>query len=243
MRLVSATLAGAFLEVAYVAHRPLPSFEGFDASTVIGNAAAPALRLAVLGDSTCTGPGLSSPDDLWCRVVARTLADRYRVELTSVAAGGAKVVDVLEGQLEAALALRPDVAIVSVGANDALRPIPSTLIATRLEAITAALAAVCPFVVLSGIGDLGTIPRLVPPLDLLARRRGRLVDRIHAEIAERHHNVVKIPMWELTAEDFRTRSDVWSPDLFHPSAAGHAVWARAALTVLAPRLLDAPLPG
>src|SRR2546429_3330512 len=72
----------------YVAHRPLPSFRDLDPDGVFGPDAAAEVRLALLGDSTVTGPGLDSPDDLWSRQVVRRLAADLRIRLVSVAAGG-----------------------------------------------------------------------------------------------------------------------------------------------------------
>src|SRR2546421_489876 len=70
----------------YVAHRPLPSFLDLDPDGVFGPDAAPEVRLALLGDSTVTGPGLDSPDDLWSRQVVRRLA----VDLPSLPVGLAR---------------------------------------------------------------------------------------------------------------------------------------------------------
>ena len=63
----------------YVAHRPLPSFLDLDPDGVFGPDAAPEVRLTLLGDSTVTGPGLDSPDDLWSRQVAVTAGQQRRV--------------------------------------------------------------------------------------------------------------------------------------------------------------------
>jgi lysophospholipase L1-like esterase len=119
----------------YVAHRPLPSFLDLDPDGVFGPDSAPEVRLALLGDSTVTGPGLDSPDDLWSRQVVRRLATDLRIRLVSVAAGGSRVRDVLVDQVPAAQQRRPDVAVVSVGANDAMH-------GTRLRRFDADLDAV-----------------------------------------------------------------------------------------------------
>ncbi|MFP3915700.1 MAG: GDSL-type esterase/lipase family protein, partial [Actinomycetota bacterium] len=88
-------------------------------------------------------------------------------------------------------------------------------------------------VVMSGVGDLGAIPRLAPPLRQMATRRGRRGDQVHARVAERH-GAVKADQWRWAAGEFRTRPDVWSPDRFHPNAAGHGIWARTCWEALEP---------
>jgi lysophospholipase L1-like esterase len=219
----------------YVSHRPLPSFTDLDPDGVFGPDAAPEVRLVLLGDSTVTGPGLEHRDDLWSRQVARRLAGDVHVRLRSVAAGGSRVRDVLVGQLPEAQGLRPDVAIVSVGANDAMHGTRLRRFEADLDALVGAFGEAGTEVVLAGVGDLGNIPRLVHPLKALASRRSRQFDRAHARVADRHDHVVKVPVAELTDTQFRTR-DVFCPDLFHPNCAGHRVWADAAYPFVAEAL-------
>jgi lysophospholipase L1-like esterase len=211
----------------YVAHRPLPSFTDLDPDGVFGPDSAPEVRLVLLGDSTVTGPGLDRRDDLWSRQVARRLAGDVRVRLLSVAAGGSRARDVLAAQLPEAQALRPDVAVVSVGANDAMHGTRLRRFEADLDALVAAFGEAGTEVVLAGVGDLGNIPRLAHPLRALATRRSRQFDRVHARVAERHDYVVKVPVAELTDERFRARN-LFCPDLFHPNCTGHTVWADAA---------------
>jgi lysophospholipase L1-like esterase len=222
----------------YVAHRPLPSFRDLDANGVYGSDATPEARIVLLGDSTITGPGLESRNDLWSHRVARRLAVDRRVRLLSLAAGGSRTRDVLLQQLPPALTLAPDLVIISVGANDAMHGTRMRHVEADLGAIAAALGEIGTGVVLAGVGDLGNIPRLRPPLKELASRRSRAVDRVHARIANRHKHVVKVPIAEHTDKALRS-ADVFCPDLFHPNCAGHAVWADAAYPVIADALARA----
>ncbi|HMG25634.1 MAG TPA: SGNH/GDSL hydrolase family protein [Acidimicrobiia bacterium] len=222
----------------YVAHRPLPSFTDLDPDGVFGPGSAPEVRLVLLGDSTVTGPGLERRDDLWSRQVARRLAGDVRVRLSSVAAGGSRVRDVLSAQLAEAQELRPHVAVVSVGANDAMHGTRLRRFESDLDALVDAFGEAGSQVVLAGVGDLGNIPRLVHPLKALASRRSRQFDRAHARVAARHDHVVKVPVAELTDEQFRAR-DVFCPDLFHPNGAGHTAWAEAAYPFVSEALAQA----
>ena len=216
----------------YVAHRPLPSFRDLDANGDFGSDLLPEARIVLLGDSTITGPGLDSCNDLWSHRVARRLAVDRRVRLLSLAAGGSRARDVLLRQLPHALTLDPHLAIISVGANDATHATPMRRVEADLDAIASAFGEIGAGVVLAGVGDLGNIPRLRHPLKAVASRRSRAVDRVHARVANRHGHVVKVPIAEHTDKAFRS-VDVFSPDLFHPNCAGHAVWADAAYPVIA----------
>lgn len=218
-----------------VGHSKFPSFCDLDPDGEFGPDAEPEVCLALLGDSTVTGPGLDSCDDLWARHVARRLARDRRVRVRSLAVGGSRVRDVLDRQLGAALAVRPDLAIVSVGANDATHGTRVGRFEADLDAIAEAFGDAGIRVVLAGIGDLGNIPRLAFPLKMLASKRGRSFDRAHARVAARHDHVVKVPIADLTDAAFRDRG-VFGPDLFHPNALGHAAWAEAAYPFVADAL-------
>lgn len=233
--LAAATLGG---QIWYAAQRHVPWFDDLDASGVFGAESLPPLRIVAVGDSTMTGPGLQNPDELWLRLVARRLADRYRVHLTSLAVGGSRSQDVLDTQLDAAIAARPDIAFVSVGGNDILHGVPVWQFEQRLDRIAGRLNETAT-VILFGIGDLGSIPRVPSPLKHVVRAVGRVGDTVHTRVAHRH-GVHKIDQWQLTTDAFRSGPHMFSPDLFHPSASGHRAWADAVEPTLEEVLADLP---
>jgi lysophospholipase L1-like esterase len=85
------------------------------------------------------------------------------------------------------------------------------------------MKAVSRAVVLMGVGDIGTVPRFPKPLDRLATLTGRVANGVHTRVAERHE-VGRADHWGWSSQAFR-RPGMFAPDLFHPSAAGHRVWA------------------
>lgn len=231
---LSAIVGGAALlggQVAYAALRQFPPCDDLDPSGVFGDPGSPELNIAVLGDSTVTGQGLESVDDSWPRVVANRLSDRYRIVLRSYAVGGSKSRDVLEDQVPDASLDRHDVAIISVGSNDILRMTPIWKLEQRLDSIVKEMRQVSNCVILFGIGDLGSIPRLPYPLDVLASGSGHVADWVHRRVAERN-GIAKIDQWALTTEAFNSGLHMFAADLFHPSPAGHLAWAEAALDAI-----------
>jgi len=229
-------IAGAALIVAealYAVLRPSPELEEFDPSGDFGEGSKPTLRIAVLGDSSVTAPGVSGPDDIWVRLISTRLADRFHVVLKSFAVGGSTAADLVRLQVQPALALDPDIIFVSVGANDAIRGRSRRRFAADLEELVRPLASSGAIVIQSGVGDIGTIPRLFPPLRGIMTRRSVSFDRVHKEIAAKHGaHVVEQRMdgRKIWLED----RDLWAPDLFHVSPKGHQRWANVAWPTVEP---------
>lgn len=237
-KLIKAPLTGSAIlagQVLYAAHRPdMPGLENQDPSGVVGAAGAPVVRIVLLGDSSITAPGVHPLDASWPRVMANHLADRYRVELVSVAAGGAKARDVLDLQVPAALKVGADVALVSVGANDALRATPIRRFEREIEEILERLSASIPAIGISGVGDLSTLPRLPTLARGVGRVRGRACDRAIRRAAGRFPSVVKGEAWGPQWLVFEEGDPdvIFAEDRFHASAHGHAVFAAAVIPVI-----------
>jgi lysophospholipase L1-like esterase len=222
-----------WMEQRWAAHHDFPSFPDLDPSGIFGDPALPLRSIALLGDSTITGPGLETADDIWIRQMVPRLTKRYRVQIDNFAFGGARLRDVLAHQLPQ-LTGRYDVAFISAGSNDALRGMTQPQMRSLLSTICAGALERADVIVLAGAGDIGTAPRLPFPLDAMATTRARATDVAHARAAASNDRILHVPMWELTTPTFRSDQDLFSGDRFHPNRRGHRVWADAALpTVLA----------
>lgn len=228
----AAILAG---QVLHAAHRPdMPGLPDQDPSGVVGDPGAPLLRVVMLGDSSITGPGVVPVDAIWPRALAGRLGHRYRFELISLASGGSKARDVITNQLPDALTTSPDLAFVSVGANDALRGTPLRQFEAEMREILGQLAAVTCGVGVSGIGDLGTLPRLPTLARGIGRIRGRSFDRAIARAAAVYPTVVKTMTWGPQWRLFETGDpdELFAADRFHAAARGHALFADAFIPVV-----------
>lgn len=228
------------IEAAYAVLRPSPIMPDFDPTATFGDPSNPQLRVAVLGDSSVTAPGVAGPEEIWVSRVCQRLGEEYHVDLKSFAVGGSTALDLLETQLEKAILHEPDLVFVSVGANDAIKGVPRRRFERSLDRLIAGLSETGATVVQSGVGELGSIPRLFPPLSNLMSRRARRFDEVHWRVASTHGTVVvdqrsdDLDIW------YRDRT-LWSPDLFHVSAAGHERWANTAWKAVGP-LLDVARP-
>jgi len=232
LALSSLPLVGAgFLlhQVRRAAHRDdLPSFTNQDISTTQGDPAAPRLRVVAVGDSSLTAPGIEDLDDVWLRRLIRRYAEGHCVELISLGVGGSRARDVIDGQLDAAAALRPDVAVVTVGSNDAIRATPLHRYRAEMERIVARLGEVSGAVLILGMGDLGSIPRLPPSLRPYLRRRSRLFDSACVGVAVSHPHTAKVHTQGRMVSAFYDDPALFAGDQFHASEKGHAVFAEEA---------------
>lgn len=234
------TLIG--VEAAYALLRPAPVLEEFDPSGQFGDPTKPTLSVAVLGDSSVTAPGVAGPHEIWVSLVCDRLANDHHVVLKSFAVGGSMAHTVLDTQATAAIAFEPDVFLVSVGANDVIKGVPIRRFESNLDRLIGRLAATGAVVVQSGVGVLGTIPRLHPPLSNLLSLRARRFDRIHREVAQKHGTAV-VDQRSDDARVWNTDRSLWAEDHFHVSAAGHARWADTAWRTIGPLLNGSGVPG
>ena len=233
----SSALLGLAGEVLYAGFRDLPTYDGVDPSGTFGSVEDPPLRIAVLGDSSCTGPGVSDRDQIWVRRIGAHFRRRFHTIIDSVAVGGSRAGDVLRDQVPLVIPTEPDIALVSVGSNDMLYGVSLKSFERHLETIVAELLTCTPSVLLSGVGDLGTIPRLPFFLTRIMRWRGRTADRVHASVAARFAGAVKVPIRERCGNAFENPA-IYSPDLLHVNGDGHRLWAEAAIPSIETILQD-----
>ncbi|MFE9021845.1 SGNH/GDSL hydrolase family protein [Streptomyces sp. NPDC007808] len=177
------------------------------------------LRYVALGDSLTEGVG--DPVGKGWRGWAALLADGLcepSAEFTNLAVSGAQTRDVVEGQLPAALALRPDVVSVLVGVNDTLRrTFDIHRVAERLDRVYAAFTRQSAVVLTACLPDPGTMLGLPDALaDPLARRQ-RAVDTVVHALSERYGALHLHAAKGAWVED----RAMWSADRLHPGERGH----------------------
>jgi lysophospholipase L1-like esterase len=194
------------------------------------------LVYVVLGDSTAAGVG-GHYDRGIAMTTARELARRYRVTMTNLSVSGAQLRDVRRKQLAAAEALRPDVVLLSAGANDVTHLTPIGSMRRDLRKIVQRLEAVNPDIriVLTGSPDMGAPPRIPRLLRGLASHRTKLANRMfEREAAERH--LTFAPIARTTGPLFRADHSLFADDRFHPNDRGYATWFPALHQALAEAL-------
>jgi lysophospholipase L1-like esterase len=197
------------------------------------------MHLMIFGDSTATGYGCVSAEEVPGVLIARGLAERTGmvIRLSTKAIVGATSKGVA-GQVDAMFVAGPppDVAVMMLGANDvtALNGISQS--AQRLAVTVRKLHARGALVVVGTCPDLGVISAIPQPLRSLAHARTSQLARAQAA-AVRAAGGVPVPLAQLLAPRFRAARDVmFSADGFHPSPAAYALAAEVLLVALSDAL-------
>lgn len=182
------------------------------------------LHLMVFGDSTATGYGCRSAEEVPGVLLARGLAERSgkRIRLSTKAIVGATSKG-LAGQVDAMFVAGPppDAAVIMIGANDvtALNGLGPS--ARRLSDAVTRLRAADAVVVVGTCPDFGVITAIPQPLRWVTRDRGLRLARTQAR-AVRAAGGVPVPLADLLSPDFRQHPELmFSADRYHPSAAGY----------------------
>jgi len=211
--------------------RPLPP----DIDACVGcDGSAPPLRTAWLGDSTAAGVGAEAGEGVIGRQVARRL-DRP-VQVRVLAGSGDRIADVVDRQLPQ-LAEDTEIVFVSVGANDATHLTRAGTFSSSYRRLLDGIPdGAC--VVVLGLPDLGSPPRLAQPLRAVAGWRGRALDRRVRQLARRSGSTY-VDIAGSTGSAFRRDRSLFAADGYHPDDTGYGLWAGAVTSAMD----EAGLPG
>ena len=187
-------------------------------------------RVVWLGDSTAAGVGASAAPEALPSQVEEGLG-LPDASLAVLAVSGARVADVLAGQLPRVVGAHPDLVLISVGANDTVHLTGRGAFRHTYEQVVRALPAGVP-VVLLGVPDMGAVPRFAQPLRAVSGWRGRNLDAEVRRVAVAT-GAVYADIAGPTGPPFRhDPGRYFAADDFHPNDAGYGLWAEAVLRVL-----------
>jgi len=196
----------------------LPEAAG-PAGTASGRA--PAVRLAVFGDSTAAGVGAERHADALAGQLAAAVAARTgrAVSWRAVALSGATsrtARDLVPGLVDGDW--KPDVVVLAIGVNDLKnlrrlrdwdRDVPELLGAIEETAGNVP-------VIVSGMAPVSRFPALPQPMRSVMAVRAKAMDRVLARVALGRH----VPVDPRIID-----SGFFATDGFHPSSAGYGAWA------------------
>jgi len=219
-------------QIIPMAEAPPPRGDGVYGARLPGEP----LTLVVLGDSSAAGYGVHRPRETPGALLATGISRRLRrpVVLHRLAVVGARSAG-LAPQVEVALELQPDLAVILVGGNDVTHRTALNVAVGHLIDTVRQLRAAGAQVVVGTCPDLGAIEPIRPPLRWLARRWSRQLATAQT-VAVIEAGGWTVSLCDLLGPRFAaepTRLFAW--DRFHPSAEGYAM----AAAVLLPTALSA----
>ncbi|MBP2707172.1 SGNH/GDSL hydrolase family protein [Microbispora sp. RL4-1S] len=224
---------GLLMAEATLARRLVGQPHGLDgppSDGVYGDFPGEPIRMTVLGDSTSVGLGMTRPEETPAVIIARGLAAvaERPVRLTVLGQSGAESAH-LESQVDRALAERPEIAVVFVGANDVTT---ATLPARAVRHLQKAVGRLCDAgaeVVVGTCPDLGTVRPIAQPLRWVTRRWSRQLAAAQT-VAVIEAGGRTVAFADLLGPEFDANpAEMFGPDRFHPSARGYLQAAYAVL--------------
>jgi lysophospholipase L1-like esterase len=181
----------------------------------------PPFTLALLGDSSAQGIGVTSFDDaLGGWVGTRLAADGWFVRVVTAAQDGSRA-EHLADQVASVLPERPRLVLISTGVNDVRHRTPPKVAARLLAEAVGELRAAGADVVVGTAPNLGVVA-LGTPLRQVAGLSSVLMARAQAP-AVRAAGGVPVALGRDVSPLFAADRTLFAPDGLHPSARGYAV--------------------
>jgi len=187
-------------------------------------------RYVAIGDSFSEGIGDPEPQSPgghrgWADRVAEVLADRTDdFAYANLAIRGRLMQQIADEQVDAAVALRPDLITISGGGNDIIRPgTDPDRVAELFDKTIGRLRSDGATVVMFNGPDIGMTP-------VLRRSRGKVaIFNENLRTVAAKHDAIVADMWSLRQLQ---NSQMWAPDRLHFSPLGHHTIAIAVFAAL-----------
>jgi acyl-CoA thioesterase-1 len=171
-------------------------------------AGARTLQIVDIGDSLTAGLGLPAEEAFPARLEARLKQDGLDVHVANAGVSGDTTAGGL-ARLDWALADKPDLVILALGANDALRGTDPAVVKGNLDKMIDKIEASGAKLLLLGM--------LAPPN--WGKGYKQAFDRIYPDLAKAH----RVPLYPFFLEGVAMNPDLNQPDGLHPNAKGVGV--------------------
>lgn len=211
----------------------LASAPGGGTSGTAGGPAGPPLRLAVLGDSTAAGCGVTGDDEAFAAGFAREISARTRRPAHWEAVGqfGATARRI-RFRLAPRLGDDLDIVVLLAGANDVMAGRGPARWRDDLTGILADLADRTHRVVVAGIPPFRRFPSIPARLAHYLSERADALDAVSREVCAQNPKRTTF----ISSPAGTPPPEFFSADRFHPSALGYRLWAQDIAAHVTPAL-------
>lgn len=178
----------------------------------------PVTSYVAIGDSTVEGLEDPGPDGVYVgwadRLAAHLAVEHPGLLYANLAVRGLTAGQVRRSQIEPALAMKPDIAVIVAGVNDVLRPrFDRSALRDHLFAMHGALAGSGARVAAFTMPDMAK----VSPFAVVLRPRLEALNDIVREAGDRFGTAVA----DLAAEPLASDPALWHDDRLHANSEGH----------------------
>ena len=180
----------------------------FGMSSGAASAIAKTTEILAFGDSLTSGFGLPPDKALPARLEAKLRADGLAIHVVNGGVAGDTTAGGL-ARLDWALAQKPDIVILELGANDMLRGIDAATVRANLDAMITKIQASGAKLLLTGM--------LASPN--FGEEYQQAFNRIYPELAEAHN----VPLYPFLLDGVALDPQFNQPDGLHPNEQGVAV--------------------
>jgi lysophospholipase L1-like esterase len=186
-----------------------------------------------IGDSTVEGIGSTHPSRSYASLIFAALQQKNNHAIYhNLGKSGATSKDVLETQLEPAIAKRPDLLTISVGANDIRLRVSARTFEEHLQEILQRITEeTTAKIIINNIPNFSTSPRVPRHLRKLSNIQIQRFNRIIAKLAGTY-GAAYVDLYTQTALYTKTFPEMIAADQFHPSDFGYALWANTIITIM-----------
>jgi acyl-CoA thioesterase I len=176
-------------------------------------------QILAFGDSLTSGFGLSADQGFAARLEAKLRGDGIDVRVINAGVAGDTTAGGL-ARLDWALAEKPDLVILELGANDALRGIDPPAVRANLDKMIGKIQASGAKLLLTGMRALANF----------GEDYQRDFERIYPELAREHD----VPLYPFFLEGVAMHAELNQPDGLHPNERGVGVLVDRIAPVVAP---------
>jgi acyl-CoA thioesterase I len=193
--------------------------------------------IVALGDSTIEGIGATEPGKAFAPIVYEAVkSHKKNAKFFNFGAAGAKVQDVVNFQLADALRLKPDLILLSIGANDVIKPVKTFQFDRNYKNLISSLSQnTKALIVVNNIPDFSIAPAVPRPVlpwfNLITRKLNRSIQKYTQEAGG-----ILIDLYS-QSKIFKGYRELISDDGFHPSDLGYALWGNTIITKLHPLIV------
>lgn len=182
------------------------------------------IKYVSLGDSLTVGVGSNNIAQTYPYIFAENLSRFMSVSLVNLAIRGATSSDVINSQLEKAIAENPNYVSLLIGVNDVYGFESNGEFEKNFDRITTVLIKNTQAkIIILNIPYLGSDSLIVFPYNNIFNYRVLQFNKIISKISS-EKNLILIDLYAPTKDIFSKKSNFYSSDNFHPSANGYLHW-------------------